>query len=195
MLAPDTEGYTEIIAASQGITPDTKGLLVKFREGAIVDDQASAAAGRPIFKSVVMITIINPGDKNNVVDRPLWPIDEQRFAVQYQRWLKTKENVVDGTPLKAWPVITENQRLELEYFHIFTVEALAGLTDQAALSNMGFLTLKQKAKDFLEAAKDGSHLTKMRAELSERDSKLAAQDQAIKDMQKKIEELSRNQRR
>lgn len=195
MLQQDTEGYTDIIASQQGVTPDTKGLVIKFREGAVVDDKASADAGRPIYKPQEFITIVAPGDKNNVVDRPVWPIDAKRFAMQLRNWRETKQNVVPGTPLAAWPVISEALRLELEYFHIHTIEALAELNDQAALANMGFMTLKQKAKDFLAAAKDNSHLTKMRKELEERDNKLAAQESMLRDLQKKIEELSRNTKR
>lgn len=195
MLQTDTEGYTDIIAAQQGVTPDTKGLVIKFREGAIVDDLKSAEEGRPIYKPQEFITIIAPGDKNNVVDRPIWPIDKQRFAMQYRNWKETKRNVIVGTPLAAWPQITEALKLELEYFHIHTVEALADLNDDVALRNMGFVTLKKKAQDFLAAAKDSSHLTKMRKELEERDNKLAAQESMLRDLQKQISELQRNSKR
>ncbi len=193
MLQADTEGYTEIVAAQQGVTPDTKGLIVKFRNGSIIDDTASAHEGRPIFKSQEMITIITPGDKLNVVDRPIWPVDKQRFGIQYRNWKEKREHVIQGTPLEMWPVIQESQRLELEFFHVHTVEQLADLSDASALANMGFLTLKRKAADFLAAAKDGSHLTQLRADLEARNNDLQAMRAQLAEQAKMIEQLKNQQ--
>jgi predicted RecB family nuclease len=89
--------------------------------------------------------------------------------------------VVTGTPLSGWPLITDSQRRELEYFNIVTVEQLADVNDSFAGTMMGVHQLKQAAQRYIAAAKEKApaiHLTK---ELESRDAQIAQlQDQLSK---------------
>ncbi|GAC1514498.1 MAG: hypothetical protein NVS1B16_07180 [Pseudarthrobacter sp.] len=155
---------------------------VTVREGAIQDAEASKSAGRPIYRDQPFITIRVPGDKDNVVDRPVWDdpshmmSDTSRFAQQWARYKAGKQDDIGtGTPLSMWPPINKAQVEELAYLKVKTVEQLAGVSD-GNLQKMGpgYLELRKRAVDFLEAAKGSAHVDAMRGELEKRDSDIAA---------------------
>jgi hypothetical protein len=79
---------------------------------------------------------------------------------------------------------------EARHMGCVTVEQLAEATDGAMKAfGPGWITLRQKARDWLNTADDGALLAKMRDELAERDARLktleemlAAQSQELKRM-------------
>lgn len=164
-------------------------LAVRFYLGQKLDADKSAEAGRPIYKSREYVRIATPGDKLNIVDRPVIPADRNRFAVQYAKFKNDKEQETTGTPLVAWPTCTEAQRKELEYFNVKTVEQLANLADSFASSMMGIMSLKAQAKRFIDQAKENAITEKLNARLAERDAQLAEFMAKMEDMQEKLAAL------
>src|SRR5690606_9295016 len=104
-------------------------LAVAFFFSPVQDDEATAREGRPIFKDAEFIKILIPGDKTNVVVRQASQSDKDRFAQQYARFKNNQQEVLEGTPLEAWPLVTRSQVEELKYFGVRTVEQLAGMAD------------------------------------------------------------------
>lgn len=150
----------------------------------------SAAEGRPIFEDREYVRIVVPGDKDNIIERPANDIDRARFARQYDAFKRgASSEAVTGTPLSMWPQVTRAQVEELAYFKIHTVEQLAEISDGNAQNFLGMNSLRQKAKDFLAAAKDGSIVSKMREDLQERDSRIALLEDAIEKLKARLDEL------
>lgn len=145
-----------------------EALLVRFYMDLLQDMEASKKEGRPIYKEVEWIDIRIPGNKDNIVIRPVRPGDKTRFPRHYQlfqnRIAGSKEELV-GTPLSLWPVVTVAQIKEFEYFNIRTVEQLAAIPDSAASKFPGINQLKQKAEEYLALAAKKAPLTKMRQEI------------------------------
>jgi len=151
-----------------------KKLYVQFYVRAHLDQGKTAEAGRPIYYDREYVRIIAPGDKTNIVDRPVRDLDRTRFPQHYARFKQGMTEQTVGTPLTVVGWLTPAQIEELAYFKIKTVEQLAYVADSVASKMAGLQGLKQKASAFLEAAKGQAPLTKMQAELESRDAQIAA---------------------
>jgi hypothetical protein len=167
-----------------------ENLRVQFGVFAQYNEQKSAEAGRPIFTDEVYITIIVPGQVD-IVHRKAWRLDFERFPKQYSAFKNQQDqDLASGTPLRVLPWIQLSQVKELEYFNVRTVEQLANMNDSVSSKFMGAQALKQKAKDFLTAAKEVAPLTAMRAELDQRDSKIEVLERQVAALVKKLEEVA-----
>lgn len=157
-------------------------LFVRFAMQPVQDDKKSQESGRPVFNDVEYIEIMAPGDRSNIVHRPVRDDDKQRFARQWAAWKSGAGEGVSGTPLKEWPGVTRGQVEELAHFRVHTVEQLAGISD-GNMQNVGpLMALRQRARDYLEQAKGQAPLTQMRAELAQRDN-------VIETLQRQVREL------
>lgn len=158
-----------------------RSLSVRFSMQSRIDHQATEREGRPIHKDVEFITILIPGDKTLTINRPVRKSDMARFPTQYAAFKAQRGAIVTGTPLSGWPLITESQRRELEYFNIVTVEQLAEVNDSFAGTMMGVHQLKQAAQRYISAAKEKAPLVQFTKAMEERDAQIAAlQDQLSK---------------
>lgn len=167
---------------------DEKGLLVKFYLRSTQNPAKSAEAGRPIFEEVEYVTIMVPGDRDNVIDRPIQESDVQRFRGAYMRFKQGAEIQSPGTPLAAWPGITRAQVDELKYFNVETVEQLASMGDEPAQKFAGINELRRRAKAFLEASEDNAKVEKMEYELQQRDEKIALLEARLEQLEAALQE-------
>jgi hypothetical protein len=141
-------------------------LSVKFTVEPQENPEKSKKAGRPIFDDVEMCEIRIPGDAD-VRRQPVTTELKQRFARQYLAFKSGQsQETASGTPLAAWALLKRSQVEEARYFGVHTVEQLSEVPD----SNMntlgpGWIDLRQKARDWLEAAADGAKLNELRSEL------------------------------
>jgi hypothetical protein len=139
-------------------------VFAQFYMHAREDDAKSRAEGRPIFKDVPYVMIMVPGDKDNIIRRPIRQNDKARFPKQWAAFEAGQEQAQEGTPLEQWPMVTRAQVEELKFFGVHTVEALSNMPDTAAQNFMGLNRLRQNAKDFLEAAKSEAPFIELREE-------------------------------
>jgi hypothetical protein len=166
-----------------------KRLRVHFSPFPQINQEKSAAEGRPIYDDVLYITIMVPGERD-VVHRAAWQKDYDRFPLQFAAYNNRKDqDVHSGTPLKLLTWLTNAQVKELEFFNCYTVEQLASLADSAASKFMGIQSLKQRAKDFLVAAKEAAPLLTIRAEIEKKDEQLEAATNALKEQGARIKAL------
>jgi hypothetical protein len=166
-----------------------ENLRVKFSNYPHFNQEKSNNEGRPIYDERCYVTIMVPGQQD-IVHRVAWRRDFERFPKQYQAYLNDKDqDAVSGTPLTALTWLHANQLKELEYFNVRTVEQLAGMADNITGKFMGLQSLKQRASDFIEQAKDSAQLTKMRSELEERDERIATMEAQQAEMAQAIKEL------
>lgn len=173
-------------------------------------------AGHPVHDNVDYIMIQIPGDKDNIPDRPISCCDKKlllpgakldrncrarrglddqpmieecdvhRFFDEYEAFRSGREDQMVGTSLKDWPGIDRATADDLAYYKVVTVEQLAELNDSNATK---FHSLRQRARDYLEAAKKSSAVVNMRAELDARDRALALEREQRLAMQKQIDDL------
>lgn len=174
--------YDTTAAAFGGETDPAKGLHIEFYSRPCKDEEASIAAGRPIFKDTEYVTVSPVGDRSNVIDRPVVPRDRRRFTRHYEAFLRKGKQVIEGTPLEQWPIITRSQVEEFKFFKVHTVEQLAEVSDVNLTNFLGGQGLKQKAIAYLEAAKGNAPLEKMQAELAARDNQIATLNQQVADL-------------
>lgn len=176
---------------------DAKGLFIKFTLEPILDSAKSAEEGRPIYRDCEFVTIINPGDKLLTFKEKVQPKHKHRFAQQYAAWKNTQggsAEYVSGTPLSAWPHITEGQRKELEYFNIVTVEHLANVADGNVASMMGVQGLKQAAQKWLDSMRSAAPLAKLTKENEDLRSTVAANQAQLAELAEKFETLLKSKR-
>lgn len=147
-------------------------LYVEFYRKPVLQPGKSREAGRAVFEEVDYIRIHVPGDKHSVVERPVSEHDAQRFADRYAKWKAGQSEAVTGTPLSALPGMTPSKVEEYKFFKLVTVEQLAEANDNLGGKFMSFQQDKQRAKAFLEVAKNNAPIEKMNEELAKRDAEL-----------------------
>lgn len=169
-----------------------KKLYVRFQQHPHLNDVKSREEGRPVFEMADYIQIMVPGDKDNVVFRPVRPEDTERFSRQYFAF-KNNQTQASGTPLIEWNQVTRAQVEELKFFNVHTVEQLAAITDVNAQKFMGINVLREKARKFLELQAETAPLDKLNAELVKRDEIIAAQAAQLASLSERLEALEEDE--
>ncbi len=164
-------------------------LFVTFFKHPTEDKAQSLEQGRPIYKEIDYCRIMVPGDKDSIVVRPARLLDKQRFAKQFAAYEAGEKEYLDGMPLKAWPMVTRGQVEELKYFGCHSVEQLADLADIHVQKFMGMGTLKEQAKAYIQQAQENAPLVQLNAAVEQKDSEIAALNEAVEDLKTIVAEL------
>ncbi len=140
-----------------------------------------------------MIQVISPGDRTNIVHREVMDIDKRMYP---ERWKAFKEHrdqdAATGTLLSDVTWIKGSQRKEADYFKIRTVEQLAAISDgNLQRLGPGWIELRALAQSWLKKAKDDSHMTKMQAELAQRDSLIDALKKQLDDLASRVDKQAK----
>lgn len=149
-----------------------KKLLVMFYKGTEKNEVKSVEAGRPIFDEFDLVKIMTPGSKDTYTGDAS-PDYQQRFPTQWARYKAGQSQEMSGTPLSILPWIGVGQLAEFNAVGCHTVEQLAGMSDALSQKFMGHHAIKQRAQQYLDAAKGNAPLLKMEAELQKRDDQIA----------------------
>jgi hypothetical protein len=157
------EADATLTAMAMGQNPQDR-TFAQFYTRSVQDAKASLEAGRPIFSDKAYVKIMVPGDKDNIVDRPVRDGDKLRWPRQWAAYEAKSEQPVEGTPLVEWPGLTRSQVEELAFFGIKTVEDLAAVSDSQAQKFMGIQKLKARAKAYLAEADKQAPFEMMREE-------------------------------
>lgn len=144
---------------------------VRFYVEQVQDMKATADEGRPIFKAVEMVQVIQPGDAKSDHRAPahekafLNPDRNvggalsyaERFPKHYAAFRENRTLAEEGTPIEQAVFLTEEQKAAFKFMKIITVEALAGLPD-SGLANLGPYgrQYREQAQAYLKHARDGS---------------------------------------
>jgi Skp family chaperone for outer membrane proteins len=155
-----------------------KKLLVIFYKRAEKNETKSAEAGRPIFDEFDAVKILTPGSKDTYTGDAS-PDYQQRFPTQWARYKAGQSQDMAGTPLSLLPWLGMGQVAELNAVGCHTVEHLAGMSDALSQKFMGHHGMKQRAQQYLDAAKGNAPLLKMEAELQKRDEQMAEMKSTI----------------
>jgi len=147
-------------------------LYVEFFRKPVLQPGESRKEGRAVYKEVDYVRIHVPGDKASVIERPVTQQDEYRFQERYNKWKAGQEEAVTGTPLSALPGMTPSKVEEYKFFKLVTVEQLADANDNLGSKFMSFQADKQRAKAFMEVARNNAPIEKMNEELQKRDAEI-----------------------
>lgn len=161
-------------------------LYVRFFSDILPDPDASAATGIRKFRDAVMIQIMVPGDKRNIVIREAREEDKQRFPEIYRRFEEGAGEALDGFPLSQWPMATRAMVEELKYLGFITVEHVANATDQACGKHPGLRELKRRAEAWLKAQRDAAPIEQMSAQLEKLQQTNAALEAQMAELMKRV---------
>jgi len=140
-------------------------VIPRFYIKPVQNNFKSAQAGRAMFDDVEYIEITIAGDKTSRLDRKVTDVERARFPKQYERFKAGITASHDGTSIEQWPQISRSQAEEMKHMGIHTVEALAELSDTAIQKlGMGYRSLSQRAKAFLDVANGTADTSKLIAE-------------------------------
>lgn|ERR1700722_2272668 len=155
----------------------------------------SREAGRPIYDNVVMIRIGNPGERLNVVVRPVREEDKRRFAIQWAQFMQSHKQRPEGTPLSF--LLPENPAAigMLEGCNVHTVEQLASLSGEAIQTiGMGAQGYVNSAQQYLTNAEKGIRNSQMRTLQEDHKRETDQLKFQISELQKTVEKLVQQQR-
>lgn len=146
--------------------------LVKFFKHPELSKFKSTEAGLPVYDDVVMVSVIQPGEKEETkVLATEW--HKRRFPRQWENFEKGLDQTASGTPLDHLFPSEPGTILTLKSFNIFTVQQLAGVSD-TALGNLPMgRTLQDRAKTYLASAEGGSEYHKMQKRIADLEAQLA----------------------
>lgn len=180
--------------------------ILTFWDEALPNGLAGSKAGRVVFDHVLMVDVSSPGDKSEVtyeIERtypseyphPIHGTFKKNEAVyarygkyieDYKSRMKGGSQVVAGTPIDNWAMVDVRMAANLKFHGIYTVEALAEVSDgNAGNIGMGMRDLRQKAIDWLANASD----TAKAMETEERNRKLQSQIDELTERQARIGEI------
>jgi len=176
------------MAIESDISNADSRLAVQFYKKSMKQEDASAEAGRPIFKEFDFVRIMIPGDNLTEIDTYAQDSHKQRFPRQwahYQNQVAGHEDIV-GTPLDQWPQVTRSQAEELRGLKFYTVESIADCSDQqlqriGMVAGMSPHNFRLKAKAFLNLANDSAEVAQRESELQalrEENAKIKAETDA-----------------
>lgn len=181
--------------------PDSR-LAVLFYSKPMKNEFESNAKGRPIFQDMDFVKIFVPGDSTSVIDQPAREDHKVRFPIQWAHYQNKHggDPREIGTPLSQWPRLTPSQCEELRALKFFTVESIAGASDQSLqkigmLAGMSPYAFRDHAVRFLKVAQDDSVTQAAEERAKEAEAKTAELASQLADMQAQIAALSAPKRR
>ena len=166
-----------------------ENLYVKFFTQPLENREASLKEGRPMYDDAEFISIMVPGDKDNIIVRTIRQEDLDRFPRQYEAYKNKQEDLGAGTPLERWGFLTLSQAEELKFFNIFTVEQLANVSDGNAQKFMGIQKLKRSAQEYIETSKSEAPALQLQDDLARSRIKTDQLERTVAVLQNRLDKL------
>ena len=169
---------------------DDNRLLVRIFNHPKLNQTETAEQGRQIWHEVPYIQIMQPGNKDSIVIRPMTEMDKQRFIEHFRKFeARESQEGIDGTLLEEIPWISRSQVEELKFMNVRTIEQLLDVSDVNAQNMpMGFSMLKQKAERYLVHAQEEGVAEQLESKLSERDNQIEALMARVEMLEKLVPE-------
>jgi hypothetical protein len=170
----------------------TESLAVRFYSKPMQNEFLSSREGRPIHYMADFVRIEIPGNSTSIIDTFVNESHKTRFPIEWAQYLneKTESDSIEtqGTLIREWPLLTAAQATELRHFKFYTVEQIANASDSQIMSigmaaGMAPYALRDKARAYLENAKDSALVQSQTEELRKR-------EQEIADLKAQVERLA-----
>jgi hypothetical protein len=159
-------------------------LQVRFYKRPVQQEQETMDAGRPIYKEFDFVHICVAGDTLTEIDTYALSSHKTRFPIQWANYMNRQgahDEVVVGTPVAEWPLVSKSQAEELRAMKFHTVESIAHASDQQ-LQRMGMAagmspySFRDKAKAFLNLATTAAETDKREHEINALKEELAKKE-------------------
>jgi hypothetical protein len=144
----------------------------------------SEKEGRPIFDDVEMVEIMVPGDRLNIVHRLVRDDERKRWPGAYRAFKADQDAPLNGTPLDQLPGMTKGRVEELKYFHVRTIEQLAGMPDDLLMkaAPMDGRALRDKALRWVDNTAGAEKEERLAAENRAKDEKISIMERDLAQM-------------
>ena len=179
---------------NQAMQPGDELLFVRFYIHPRQNANKTLEAGRPIFDDTEYVEIMQPGNKENIIQRPAQPNYKERFSRQYSAFKNNEEQQVSGTPIEQWNVLSKAQVEELRYFNVRTVEQLAEISDGSSQQFAGIQSLKIQAQAYLEAS-EKDKTGKIAKQVEDLQKALEVSEQNNTELMKRLDSLESSQQK
>lgn len=183
--AIDWQGHVGVVKYG-----DDSATIAMFYNRSVHNPVKSAQAGTPIHDDVDHVRIHQPGERLNIIDRPVQPSDKLRFPREWKAYIDNREQIPEGTPIDLLFPAHPNVGANLRGLGVYTIEQCAALSGHAMdVIGMGAQEYVNRAKEYLEAANKGVGLHKLHKELEERDSQIRVLQAQVGSLKGQIEQL------
>jgi hypothetical protein len=179
----------EMRGAWGGVVNYRSNKVAIFHHHPIHNPQKSAEAGTPIYDDKIFIKIMEPGNSLEIVDREVTDADKRNWAMQWNQFVQSLEQVPDGTPLDVLFPTSPGTCNTLKANNIHTIEQLAELSAHAISGIMGGQDYNNKAKAYLDKAQRGIQLHQFEKELATRDREINTLKRQLEQAMDAINEL------
>jgi hypothetical protein len=146
---------------------ENKRLSVVFFKKPLINPAKTAAEGREIYDDVIWIKKMIPGDALNIIERPIYEQDKMEFPMHWAHFMNTQgdQEMLSGTPLSEWSLISRSQAEELRALKFHTIEQIAQASDLALQrlgmsAGMSAYTFRDKAVSFLSKSSNDAEALK-----------------------------------
>lgn len=156
-------------------TNDDKNVAARFYDKAVKTD-AVTENGLPVFKNVTYVEIRLKDNSTEVFNQPATEAKIKRFPREYALYKLSKEQIKDGTPLEQFAFMTAAEVATCKNRGVFTVEALAGLSDDK-VKDLCLQNEHELACIFLKNAKENTAV----AEFAHRETAYKQEIAVLKD--------------
>ena len=177
----DFATYQNLIEQNKNHRNDS--LAARFYDRPVKTDRLDTN-GLPVFKNVCYCEIRIRDNTTEVFDQPATDEKIARFPVEYARYQLSRKQVENGTPLEQFAFLTLSEIETCKYRGIFTIEALADLSDVHA-KDLGIEEERILAQRFLEGSrkvKQTLDIEKLEAEYKQKIAALEAEINALKNL-------------
>jgi len=168
----------------------SKNLSVMFHTNPVHNPAKSKEAGTPQYDDVVYVRIAPPGERLNIIDRPVTDVDKQKYAQQWYQFQQNRQQRPSGTPVSLLFPMQPSITAMLEGAGVWTVEQLGDLS-ASAIENigMGCQRYVNDAKKYLEVAARGVKGSQLREELDARDAQIRVLTHQIEQLSSTVDKL------
>jgi hypothetical protein len=133
---------------------DDRNVAARFYDKAVKTTEVNAN-GLPIFKNVTYVEIRLKDNNTEVFNQPANPDKIRRFPREYALYKMAKEQIKEGTPLEQFAFLTAAEVATCKNRGVFTVEALADLSEERVQS-LSLQNEHKLAKIFMQNAKSNN---------------------------------------
>ena len=134
---------------------ENSGVFARFYDKAVKTGNIKPN-GLPEFETKLYVEI-KIRDERDVFDQPASVEHIERFSAEYNRYLKEKQEMGQGTPLNQFAFLSVEQIETCRLRGIFSVEALAAMDDKKA-NALDLNDAKEAAGVFLEMSKNNQSI-------------------------------------
>lgn len=165
-------------------------MVVLFLNKPIPNAAKSKEMGRPVFENITHVRVHPPGERLNIVERPITENDKRRWPVQWAQFQQQAEQIPEGVPIDLLYPHRPDIAAGLRASGVHTIEQCANLSGTAIDAlGMGSQQYCNDAKRYLEVANKGVGAAQFKQELDARDDKIRTLTRQVEELTDQIKSM------